>query len=306
MSEHLGELYGLITALCWATGGVMFSRIPLPAWALNLSKNVIAGGLLVVTVLAVAFARGGPVSVADLEVLAWLVPSAFVGIVLGDTWFLQCVKTLGPRKALVIETLVPPFGLLLGWFVLGEVVGATGLLGIGVTLLGVLFVVGDRPDPPTASPGATSARAGAWAGVLAAAAQAVGAALSKKGILLLDERGASDSTLEASACRVVVAALLGLGIAGARGRLASVRSAVARPGVLPRLVPAAIAGTFLGIWFSMLTFKHTSIAVATTLCALTPVFVLPIVAVFLKHRVTVRGAVGALVAVVGVAVLVSA
>lgn len=305
MSAHLGELFGLLTALCWATGGVLFSRVALPAWALNLSKNVIAGGLLALTVLVSAGLRGGAITTADLSVLQWLIPSAFVGIFLGDTWFLRALQSIGPRKAMVIETLVPPFGLVLGWFVLGEMVGSAGLIGISVTLLGVVVVVGDRPDAPfvTEAP-VDGARAGVTYAVLAAAAQAVGAAWSKKGILRLEELGAVDAPLEASAWRVVVAAVLGLAIAGARGRLVPLARSLRRPGLLRVLVPAAVAGTYAGIWCSMLAFRHSTIAVATTLTALTPIFVLPIVAVGLKQRVSARGVAGALIAVIGVVILV--
>ncbi len=307
MSIPLGELFGLLAAACWATGGVLFSRAPLPAWAINLTKNAIAGAALLATFVAIGVARGGVETAVDLGVLAWLVPSAYVGIVLGDTWYLRALKSVGPRKAMVIETLVPGFGLALGWFVLGELVPPLGLLGMTVTLAGVVMVVGDGPAAPARGLDAVdSPTAGVVYAVLAALAQAIGAAWSKRGILRLEELGAADAPLEASVVRVVTAAVLGLAIAAAFGRLRPLGALLRRPGVARWVIPSALIGTYLGIWLSMLAFRHTSIAVATTLNSTTPIFVLPIVALFLRQRVTRRGVLGAVVAVAGVVILVRA
>ena len=126
---------------------------------------------------------------------------------------------------------------------------------------------------------------GIFFGVAGAFCQAVGAAWSKVG---MGTGEGSLSGLEASFMRLLVASLVGVALALAnRDRQRWRRDLFAR-GVQVRIFPAAICGTYLGIWLSLLAYKNTSLAVATTLTSLTPVLVLPLVILFLRQRVSPR------------------
>jgi drug/metabolite transporter (DMT)-like permease len=107
--------------------------------------------------------------------------------------------------------------------------------------------------------------------------------------------------LEASCIRLVTAALLGLLAGILLRRLGGWRRSVFAVGVAPRLAAAAVCGTYLGIWLSLTAFKYAPLAVATTLTALSPVFVLPLARIFLGLQISARAVVGALIALAGVA-----
>lgn len=56
-------------------------------------------------------------------------------------------------------------------------------------------------------------------------------------------------------------------------------------GVLGRLVPAAVIGTFAGLWLMRTGIKYTESAVASALHSTTPLFTLPIALLVLRERV---------------------
>ena len=65
----------------------------------------------------------------------------------------------------------------------------------------------------------------------------------------------------------------------------------------------AIAGPFLGVWMSLVAADRAPVGVAQTLCSLTPVFILPVLMLLHKERISARAALGAAVAVLGTALL---
>jgi drug/metabolite transporter (DMT)-like permease len=65
----------------------------------------------------------------------------------------------------------------------------------------------------------------------------------------------------------------------------------------------AFFGPFLGVSLSLIAVRETVAGVAASIMALTPVLIIPLVIVLRKERVGIGGFAGALVAVVGVALL---
>ena len=72
---------------------------------------------------------------------------------------------------------------------------------------------------------------------------------------------------------------------------------------LAMLVPAAMLGTWLGIWCSQIGFKYTSLAVATMLMSTGPLFAIPLVRFFDGHRISARAIWGTMVALLGIATM---
>ena len=70
-----------------------------------------------------------------------------------------------------------------------------------------------------------------------------------------------------------------------------------------QMILGSVVGPFLGISFSLLAVKHTSVGVAATLMATVPIMMLPIVRVLYKEELNWRAVAGAVVAVGGVGLL---
>lgn len=66
---------------------------------------------------------------------------------------------------------------------------------------------------------------------------------------------------------------------------------------------ATFLGTYLGIWLVSAGMRYAPAGIAATLSSTSPLFVLPLVALVHRERISLRTWVGALVAVGGIALL---
>lgn len=294
-----GESAALAAAACWATASLLYGRTRMSAAGMNFCKNVLASVLLIVHLafLSVIFSR--PMFSADAHAWWWLGLSGVIGIVLGDTFYFRSLQILGPRRALIVSTTAPMFAVLFGWTLLGETLGLVALSGMLLTLAGIVWVISERQikdEAPGLFPG--TVRAGIVQGMLAAICLALGGVAAKVGMENCDP-------VEASYIRLSVSAAGALVVVTATGRFRDTIRQVTKPEVARRFVPAAILGTWLGIWFSQVAYKESKVAIATTLLSTSPLFVIPMVRVFFGVRISTRAILGTLVAIVGIALLAS-
>lgn len=235
---------------------------------------------------------------ASAEAWGWLFVSGLVGFVLGDMCLFRAFLLIGPRVAMLIMSLAPPIAAVLGWTVLGERISVLGIVGMGVTLVGIAAVVLDRAGDTNAA--GVGQKGDTGKGILlafgGAAGQGVGLVLSKIGMKTYDPFAATQIRILAG----IVGFSLLFTFIGWWGRTAV---AVRDRAALGFAALGAIAGPFVGVSLSLLSIQHTETGVAATIMAMTPVLVIPAVIVLHKEHVSLRAVLGALVAVGGVALL---
>jgi uncharacterized membrane protein len=290
----LGEWSALATAAIWATSSMIYGRIRLSAWTLNLAKNSVGCLILAVQLGIVAAYNGHGYLPVPARAWGWLGLSGLIGLLLGDTFFFRSLQILGPRRALMLTTATPLFGAALGWQAFGETFDWSRGLGIAVTLLGISLVIADQraaAEAPGLYPG--TLLAGTVFGLLGAICQAVGAAISKVGMNQCDPATATFIRL-----LVTIAGALAIVIATSKTR-ATFRQ-IGQRSVLQRVIPGAVLGTWLGIWLSQVAIKHSDLAIATTLMTTCPLFAIPLVRVLYKHPIHGRALLGAAIAVGGI------
>jgi drug/metabolite transporter (DMT)-like permease len=296
----LGEVAALAAALLWALATLLFGQLgkSLLPLGLNLAKGAIALLLLALTLLVL----GRPPAGLEGWVLVLLLASGGVGIGLGDTVYFAAINHLGARRALLMETLAPALAALLAAVGLGEVLSWSAYLGMALTLAGVGWVISQRLPPtaevtpsPTPSPGYR----GILYGVLAALGQASGAVLSRAALA-----DTSVDPLWSSLLRLVGGVLLITTLLASQGQLRHHIKPLESGRVLALVAVAAVLGTYLGIYLQQIALKYSPTGVAQALTATSPLFILPM-AVLVGDRVTGRAVGGAVVALVGVVLLVN-
>jgi len=292
----VGELASTAAAATWAVGSLLFARAGtrVSASVLNLAKCGI--GLAMLALTAALVGGLGGLGRATGSQWAWLGLSGLFGLSIGDTAFFGALLRLGPRRALLLWALVPPLTAVLGWFVLGEPLTLTMLVAIGITMAGVTWVVVERSPQLGERP--AQLWAGVALGVVASACQAVGSIMIKQ---------ADDglSALDVSIVRLC-AGTAGLGLQVAVERKgAEVRRMLEDRRLGGTIILATFVGTYLGIWLSVYGLQNAYAGVAATLQSTSPLFVLPLAVFVLKERISARAIFGAIVAVAGVAVLVT-
>jgi drug/metabolite transporter (DMT)-like permease len=74
------------------------------------------------------------------EVWAGLVFLGVFGTAVAFVWYYEGIRRLGAARTVVFNNLVPVFGVLLGWLILGEALSVSLLVGGGLAIFGVFLV----------------------------------------------------------------------------------------------------------------------------------------------------------------------
>lgn len=290
----LGEIAALTTATFWAIASLLFNAAARRLGAFTLNQARITLALVVLTAILLATRGVNWAPDAQWSNVLLLALSGLIGLTLGDWAYFGALVYLGPRLSTLLMTLAPPVTALLAVPVLGETLNPSVWGGMALILAGVAWVVLERPTEPI--PRGHRIR-GVLLGGLGALGQALGLILSKLGMeTVVDPLPATAIRMAAATACVWILALAS-GRAGAVAKLA--RDPVARWATLG----ASFLGPVFGVWLSLVAVRLTKTGIAATLMATTPILVLPLVVIVRKERVTPRAAVGALVAVAGVALI---
>lgn len=298
LAQYGGELAALTTALLWSATAVFFTYAGREVGSVIVNRIRLVVALLLLTVTHWVIA-GNPLPMgAEPERWMWLGLSGVVGLVGGDSFLFQAYLWVGPRLGMLMMSLAPVLAALLAFAFLGEGLLPLQWLGILVTLSGVGLVVLEREAPADLkSPNLHYGR-GVLFGVGAALGQAVGLVLAKQG-LSGGFPALSGNLMRMSAATVVLWSLtLISGRAGSTIRTLSER----RSAFLP-IFGGAATGPFLGVWLSLIAIQLTRVGVASTLMAVSPIFLLPVGRVLFRERIGWQSVTGTFIAVAGVAIL---
>lgn len=295
IASRLGELAALTTALCWTFGSMAFESACKRAGALAVNWIRMVMGSILLVLFCLVY-RGLPFpSDASGHAWIWLSVSGVVGFALGDWFLFKAFAEIGARISMLIMASVPPITALIGWMLLGETLGALDLLGMALTVGGIVFVVLERKTGEEKKRFAHSARGVLWA-FCGATGQAVGLVLSKYGMGDYNAFAATQVRLLAG---VISFSLIIFLVKGWK----PVENAFRNRRTLFLTFLGALFGAFLGVSFSLLAVQHTNAGVAATIMSIVPVLIIPPAMIFFKEKVTFREILGAIAAVVGVGLL---
>ncbi len=281
----------LVSACSWALGAILWRRLGdrLSSYGMNLAKTAIGALFLGIVLLA-----AGPQPIGARPV-ALLALSGILGIAVGDTFFFLSLMELGPRRASLMGALNPVAIALAAAAFLGERPSPAAWAGIVAASIGVGWVLWERAS---AAGGGESVALGVRYGLLSVLCTAGGVLLAKVGV-------ASAPTVHAAWVRLL-AGCAGLALWGAARSELGRWVEPLRGGVLLAKVAAVVAVVvFGGFWLSLVALKHIDAAVAGPLNATAPLFILPMSAILMKEKLSLRAVLGAGVAVGGVALILS-
>jgi drug/metabolite transporter (DMT)-like permease len=227
--------------------------------------------------------------------------SGIVGLVFGDLTLITAYVVAGPRLSLLVMTTSAIFAALAAYLMLGEIIQPLALLGIAVTLLGILVAVLAENK---ATQHFSSKKTMVWGLSLAlcgAIGQGVGAVLSKIG--MLSDPGAILNPLAATLMRMLIGGFFIWTIAIISRRLRSLRGALSDAEGMKKTAYGAIAAPYLGVTLSLVALASTPAGIAQTLMSLMPIFVIPIAWAAYRQKTSFYGIVGAVISIIGVAII---
>lgn len=309
---YLGDLVAFSTTLSWSIGIFPFTEA-----ARRLGPNAVNHFRLVIAVIALTILSLLFLNINFIELFTtplpqhwlWFGLSGVIGLALGDYFSFTSFAIIGPRASSVFNTLAPAAALCAGYFVIGERINFVGLIGIAITIFGVIWL--------TLSKSAKSEikhmeqhgnmRRGIITGILAAVCQGVGVVLANKGFTYEIEK-TTIPAFQATWLRMICATTVIFLFTICRGKLKETVQPVLRnqDNGIPYTLIGAVFGPIMGVSLSMLTISlmHNKPSVAQTIFSLMPIIALPIAALYYKERITMKALTGAFIAIAGVVILI--
>lgn len=303
--QYLGEIISLAVAVSW-TVTALFAEIGSKRLG-SLQMNVIRMMLSLLMLGATLwYFTGSPYPLyADGKAWFWLSMSGFVGYLLGDYCLFNSYIWIGSRFGQLFMTLAPPTAAIAGWLMLGETLSWNALLGMLVTLTGIGISVLNKGTSHKLS--LKLPLKGVLFGIGAGVGQGVGLVLSKVGMNHYEMSIPSDETMVADLLpfastfiRAVTGAVGFLLVMGIQKQFHTLATSVHDRKGMNAALWATITGPFIGVSLSLMAVQYTEAGVASTLMALTPVFIIWPSYFFFKQHVTFKEIVGACISVVGV------
>lgn len=289
-----GQISALSAALLWSVSSFVFTdatkRIGMVQ--LNISRMILACILLMLTF---------PFLNISYDITLWQITllsiSGFIGLVIGDSALFKSFAEIGPRVSMLIMSLNPAIAAIIAYFVLGESLSYWGIIGIVITLFGVILVVTEPKKNEESEFKLT--KKGIFYALLAAIGQGVGLIFAKMAFNSGDIHG-----LLATYIRIASAVVIMLPMAIIAKKYANPFKVFAKDKYSLMLVGVgSIIGPYLGIAFSFYAIMYTEVGIASTIMATVPIIMLPISYFYYKEKISSKSVSGAFIAVAGVCML---
>jgi drug/metabolite transporter (DMT)-like permease len=291
----LGEAAALATAALWGISACMHTAAARLIGSLSLNLFRLP--------LSLSFFLAGIVlfqsqwNLSHDQVL-WLIGSGVIGLAFGDVVFYASAVRIGARLSVLMWELSPAVIAVLAYFFLDESISPMGIVGITLTLVGVVWVLLEKHDGSI--PGLTPRRwlEGIGLVLLSVGAQSVSTLLARMALAQGGDVLVSAAVRTGSA---VFALWIFVAMIGRAGR--AIKTMREHPQAMRMTVLAGFIGPTVGVWLSLLAVKHTKAGIAATLIGLEPLVVIALLAFYEKKRPSPRLLTGALISFTGTALL---
>ncbi|MFV8460524.1 DMT family transporter [Vibrio campbellii] len=293
---YIGEIAAIGAAIVWACATWIYGQFGhrFSAMQLNIIKGLIASVMMLLVMPLIPM--------PDFELSAnhfWILAiSGIIGIAIGDSAYFSALKRIGANKTLLLESLAPPLSGVLALMFLGAALTLQSWLGVVITTLAVTFVV----FQPSNSVSDDSTNQAQWSGIgyglVASVCQASGVVISHYALVAGDIPPLLGALIRLT---IGVFAVMMIIPFVENKPYSSIKRDLWEMTKLDKLwlLSAIFVGTFLALWLQQIALKNANPAIAQTLIATSPVFILVIYA--LKgEKVSKQSLIGTLAAVGGI------
>lgn len=292
--NYIGEIAAITTAICWAANAMFFEDAAKKVGSLSVNYIRLFFGLILISIYT-WITRGMLLPFdANAGIWFWLFMSGIVGVVIGDMLLFEAFVILGARISMLIMSLVPPFSAILGWIILHETMTWIEILGMVITISGISIVIlekdSDKKQMKLSHP---------VLGVLFA----LGGTLGQSAGLILSKYGMGDYNAFAATQIRLIAGVVGFTILYAiLNKWRTLFNAFRHSKAILQISAGSFLGPFIGISLSLIAVQRAKVGIASTLIAISPLIMIPLSIIFYKEKIHVKEILGAIIAILGVAV----
>ena len=308
-----GGLIAVLAVLLWTFSAIIFELVARRGGSslnINLVKCIIATLFLSISLWIVS-GKGYPIGV-DMKTLFWLSLSGLTGFAICDVAMVNAYKMITARYTQVVMTLGPIVAATLSYIFLNETLGIFSLLGMMLTLFGIVICIISRQDEKGQSKiHLRISKQGFILALIAAIGQGSGLALSKVGMKFYKESLSIDTLressfyipLSATMIRIVTCVIVLFIIVLLRREF---KGFLKFWSIRKLIVPTSLAAffaTFLGVVFSLMALTYASAAVVSTILATIPILIIIPDYFIYRRKVSVIQLLGSVISVAGIAVM---
>ena len=297
----IGQTAAIITATVWTLNSILFTTAgkKIGAISVNGYRIIAAVIFLIITHLII---YGNILPIQSYEQWSWIGLSGIIGLGIGDFGLFASFVIIGPRRSLLIMSLSPIIAAILAYLILNEILSYYAIIGMIITILGVLIVIIEKEENSLEEKLTNKQKIwGITLALVGAIGQGTGVVFAKKGIYI--DPNQIVNPLSATLIRMIPAMIFIWICIVLAGKLPEIKKAIKNKKGMQSTIAGAFLGPFIGVTFSMIAVTFTEIGVAQTLMSLMPVMILPIIWILYRQKTNLRGILGAIIAITGVAIL---
>ena len=282
----MGDLYAVITAVCWSSAVILFdiSTKNFTAIQLNVLKNFIGVFGFILTI--VLFSIPSPnFSQQDIFTLAL---SGFLGILIADGLFLESLRRLGSGISAVVSTIYTPTVFIIAFILFNETINLHSYIG-GVLVLGGITISVFQPPK-------TIKKRVLYIGILFGIMANI---LTAYSVLIIKPIMKNNSVIYVALYRFSIGFIFGILINILKSGIKQVIQKFKQGLTNQYVILGAFLGTYLSVIFWLAGYKYTLAGRAAIYNQLSTVFIIILARVFLKEPMTSKKIIGVSLAIFG-------
>ena len=297
----IGQLAAILTSALWTLNSLLFTTAGKKIGAISVNAyRIIAAVIFLILTHMILF--GNILPIATFDQWLWIGLSGIIGLGIGDFGLFAAFVIIGPRRSVLIMSLSPIFAAIFAYLILNETLTELAIIGMIITIIGVIIVIIEKEAKSDEE--ILSKKQKIWGVSLAfigAIGQGTGVVLAKKGIYF--DTNIIVNPLSATLIRMIIAAVFIWVCVLLAGKIPELKKAIKDKKGINSTIAGAFIGPFIGVTFSMIAVTFTEVGVAQTLMSLMPIMIIPIIWILYKQKTSIRGIMGAFIAIIGVAIL---
>ena len=282
----MGDLYAVITAVCWSSAVILFdiSTKNFTAIQLNVLKNFIGVFGFILTI--VLFSIPSPnFSQRDIFTLAL---SGFLGILIADGLFLESLRRVGSGISAVVSTVYTPTVFIIAFILFNETIKPQSYIGGALVLLGITISVFQYPNAVKKKDLYIGILFGLMANILTAYS-----------VLIIKPIMNNNPVVYIALYRFSVGLLFGIIINLVKSGSQTVIQKLKQGLTNQYVILGAFLGTYLSVIFWLAGYKYTLAGRAAIYNQLSTVFIIILARIFLKEPMTSKKVIGVSLAIFG-------
>lgn len=282
----MGDLYAVITAVCWSSAVILFdiSTKNFTAIQLNVLKNFIGVFGFILTIIL--FSIPSPnFSQQDIFTLAL---SGFLGILIADGLFLESLRRLGSGLSAVVSTIYTPTVFIIAFILFNETINLHSYIG-GVLVLGGITISVFQPPK-------TIKKRDLYIGILFGIMANI---LTAYSVLIIKPIMKNNSVIYVALYRFSIGFIFGILINILKSGIKQVIQKFKQGLTNQYVILGAFLGTYLSVIFWLAGYKYTLAGRAAIYNQLSTVFIIILARVFLKEPMTSKKIIGVSLAIFG-------